>query len=189
MPGAGKCPSKNPIFRDSHSVTLQPVLIAYTSLMSDTLFSYTTAPGSKDGTTVLKITGPLTLASIFDFQNEFRQMKPQLLIVDLTECPYMDSARARLDDESVRLCRGRSPAIPAGRCKRANRVSLRANQGIFDPEEISHRGSSRSECFVARSHKDPRCPSVQGRLCAADQPPGCNRYEYLPTAVCPGTII
>jgi anti-anti-sigma factor len=74
------------------SVTLQRALIPYTSGMSDALFSYTTSPGAKDDTTVMKISGPLTLASIFGFQNEFRALKPPVLIVDLSDCPYMDSA-------------------------------------------------------------------------------------------------
>ncbi len=60
--------------------------------MSDAPFSYTSSPGTKDGTIILKMTGPLTLTSIFAFQNEFRLMKPPALIVDLSECPYMDSA-------------------------------------------------------------------------------------------------
>jgi anti-anti-sigma factor len=60
--------------------------------MSDSSFSYATSPGAKEGTTVVKISGPVTLASIFGFQNEFRAMKPPVLIVDLSDCPYMDSA-------------------------------------------------------------------------------------------------
>jgi anti-anti-sigma factor len=73
-------------------VTRQRALIPYTSGMSDALFSYTSSPGTKDGTIILKIAGPLTLASIFSFQNEFRAIKPHALIVDLSECPFMDSA-------------------------------------------------------------------------------------------------
>ena len=61
-------------------------------MMSDAQFSYAISPGAQDGTTVLKITGPLVLASIFGFQNEFRSMRPAALIVDLSDCPFMDSA-------------------------------------------------------------------------------------------------
>jgi anti-anti-sigma factor len=79
-------------FEIHDSVTLRRALIPYTSRMSDAPFSYATSAGAKDGTTVVKLSGPLTLASIFGFQNEFRAMKPPVLIVDLSDCPYMDSA-------------------------------------------------------------------------------------------------
>jgi len=48
--------------------------------------------GQRDGTIILKVVGPLTLVNMFEFQNEFRAMKPQVLIMDLSETPYMDSA-------------------------------------------------------------------------------------------------
>lgn len=60
--------------------------------MTDEPFSYTTSPGFKAGVTILKIIGPLTLNHIFTFQVDFRAMKPPTLIVDLTDCGYMDSA-------------------------------------------------------------------------------------------------
>ena len=41
---------------------------------------------------VLKLVGPLTISTIFGFQNELRSMTPQVLIVDMSETPYMDSA-------------------------------------------------------------------------------------------------
>src|ERR1700722_3858832 len=53
---------------------------------------HTYAAGKKDGTTILKLVGPLTLSTIFGFQNEFRTHTPQVMIVDLSETPYMDSA-------------------------------------------------------------------------------------------------
>jgi anti-anti-sigma factor len=49
-------------------------------------------PGKNDGTTILKLVGPVTLSTIFGFQNEFRANTPKVMIVDLSECPYMDSA-------------------------------------------------------------------------------------------------
>jgi anti-sigma B factor antagonist len=61
-------------------------------LMRDQPMSYTTVAGKREGTTILKLTGPLILSSLFGFQEEFRAMKPPVLIVDLSETPYMDSA-------------------------------------------------------------------------------------------------
>ena len=54
--------------------------------------TYSSTPGTHEGTTILKLLGPLTLSTIFGFQNEFRTMKPKVLILDLSETPYMDSA-------------------------------------------------------------------------------------------------
>ncbi|MEG9434716.1 STAS domain-containing protein [Edaphobacter sp. HDX4] len=53
---------------------------------------YSFTPGQQDGTTILKLDGPLTLSSMFALQDELRTMKPQFLIVDLSDSPYMDSA-------------------------------------------------------------------------------------------------
>jgi anti-anti-sigma factor len=60
--------------------------------MLDDPLIHTYAAGKKDGTTILKLVGPLTLSTIFGFQNEFRSHTPQVMIVDLSESPYMDSA-------------------------------------------------------------------------------------------------
>ena len=60
--------------------------------MLDDPLSHTYAAGKKDGTTILKLVGPLTLSTIFGFQSEFRTHTPQVMIVDLSESPYMDSA-------------------------------------------------------------------------------------------------
>jgi anti-anti-sigma factor len=56
------------------------------------LLTYTLVDGQSEGTKVLKLIGPLTLTTMFSFQNEFRAIKPQVLILDLSETPYMDSA-------------------------------------------------------------------------------------------------
>jgi anti-anti-sigma factor len=60
--------------------------------MLDDPLIHSFAPGKNDGTTILKLVGPLTLSTIFGFQNEFRANTPKVLIVDLSESPYMDSA-------------------------------------------------------------------------------------------------
>ncbi|HTH54049.1 MAG TPA: STAS domain-containing protein [Edaphobacter sp.] len=53
---------------------------------------YSFIPGQHDGTTVLKIEGPLMLSNMFALQDELRMTKPQVLIIDLSHSPYMDSA-------------------------------------------------------------------------------------------------
>lgn len=41
---------------------------------------------------VLRLTGPLTLGNMFQFQAELRSLQPPALILDLSGTPYMDSA-------------------------------------------------------------------------------------------------
>ncbi len=60
--------------------------------MRDGLLLYTMAPGKEEGIAVLKLQGPFTLSGISTFQDEFRAMKPPVMILDLRETTYMDSA-------------------------------------------------------------------------------------------------
>ena len=60
--------------------------------MPDDSFTYSSTAGQHEGTTILKLDGPLKLATMFEFQGEFRAMTPNVLIVDLSDSPYMDSA-------------------------------------------------------------------------------------------------
>jgi anti-anti-sigma factor len=48
--------------------------------------------GSRAGVRVLRLSGAFTLQSLFDFQSIVRGLSDPVLIVDLTEVPYMDSA-------------------------------------------------------------------------------------------------
>ena len=48
--------------------------------------------GSRDGCQILRLTGPLTLANLFGFQNVVRAEKAPTTIIDLTNVPYVDSA-------------------------------------------------------------------------------------------------
>src|SRR5207302_10457117 len=62
------------------------------SSMRDEPLTHTCAAGARDGTTILKLVGPLTISTMFGFQNELRAVKTEVLIIDLSETPYMDSA-------------------------------------------------------------------------------------------------
>ncbi len=48
--------------------------------------------GAGPKTTVLHLKGPLTLATLFDFQNTVREPGYTDTIIDLTHVPYIDSA-------------------------------------------------------------------------------------------------
>lgn len=60
--------------------------------MRDDPLTYTMISGKLDGTTVLKLVGPLTLSNLFRFQNDLHALEPTVLIVDMAEVVYMDSA-------------------------------------------------------------------------------------------------
>ena len=48
--------------------------------------------GQKDGQRTLRLTGPITISNLFDFQARVRADKSQTLILDFTNVPYIDSA-------------------------------------------------------------------------------------------------
>jgi anti-sigma B factor antagonist len=60
--------------------------------MLDAPLKHTLVDGQKPGTKILKLEGPLTLTSMFPVQEELRTLTPAVLILDMTEVPYMDSA-------------------------------------------------------------------------------------------------
>ena len=47
---------------------------------------------SPKGASVMKLTGPLTLRTLFDFQDASRREVAKPVIIDITGVPYMDSA-------------------------------------------------------------------------------------------------
>ncbi len=48
--------------------------------------------GTKDGQRLLRLRGPLVLATLFDFQAKVRADTSQTLMLDFTNVPYVDSA-------------------------------------------------------------------------------------------------
>jgi anti-anti-sigma factor len=50
------------------------------------------ASNSPSGTRLIKLIGPLTLGTLFEFQELGRAQEDHPIIVDLAEVPYMDSA-------------------------------------------------------------------------------------------------
>ena len=49
-------------------------------------------PGSSPDVAILKATGPLTIHNFFDFQALSREQAARVLLVDLSDVPYIDSA-------------------------------------------------------------------------------------------------
>ena len=51
-----------------------------------------TLAGSRDGITVIRPSGPLTIRNFFEFQDLTRSVDSPVLIIDLANVAYMDSA-------------------------------------------------------------------------------------------------
>lgn len=49
-------------------------------------------PGPKPGQRILRLTGPLTISNLFDFQSRVRSDSSKVLIIDFTKVPFVDSA-------------------------------------------------------------------------------------------------
>ena len=47
---------------------------------------------SASGARILKLSGPLTIQTLFDFQNMIREETTKPIILDISQVPYMDSA-------------------------------------------------------------------------------------------------
>jgi anti-sigma B factor antagonist len=50
------------------------------------------SPGSRKGEKVIRVNGPLTMTSLLDFQTAVRAEKSPVVILDLTQVSYIDSA-------------------------------------------------------------------------------------------------
>lgn len=60
--------------------------------MSPETLTLESVAGQTPGTSILRLTGPLTLNTLFEFQNTLRADPPPALVLDLTGVPYMDSS-------------------------------------------------------------------------------------------------
>jgi anti-sigma B factor antagonist len=60
--------------------------------MQDASLTYTKTAGGREDLMIIKLTGPLTLRNIFEFQRDLAADPPLLTIFDLSDVPYMDSA-------------------------------------------------------------------------------------------------
>jgi len=50
------------------------------------------SPGPRPGQRILRLTGPLVMTTLFDFQAKVRADNSRTLILDFTQVPYVDSA-------------------------------------------------------------------------------------------------
>jgi anti-sigma B factor antagonist len=70
--------------------------------------------GKTPGTLILRLTGPLTLRNMFDFQSQLRKEEPPpVTILDLTGVPYMDSAGMGMVVNHYVRCQGKGVRLIA----------------------------------------------------------------------------
>ncbi|MGA3293338.1 MAG: STAS domain-containing protein [Candidatus Acidiferrales bacterium] len=60
--------------------------------MGNEKIEITTIVGTRDGQKILGLKGPLTIHTIFAFQNAVREHSSSALIIDFSGVPFMDSA-------------------------------------------------------------------------------------------------
>jgi anti-sigma B factor antagonist len=60
--------------------------------MQDRVFVIEDVPGPPDGPHVLRLSGPLVLTTLSDFQTKVRADRSHNLILDFTSVPYVDSS-------------------------------------------------------------------------------------------------
>lgn len=60
--------------------------------MRDEPLTIETSPGSRADALVLRLRGPLTLATLFSLQDALHAQAAPLTILDLSQVPYIDSA-------------------------------------------------------------------------------------------------
>ena len=60
--------------------------------MENEILTIEAANGSRDGQRNFKLSGPLTLRTLFEFQAAVRAEQSPTVIIDLSQVPYMDSA-------------------------------------------------------------------------------------------------
>lgn len=47
---------------------------------------------NQDGVQIIRLTGPFTITTMFDFQTQVREQTAPITLIDLSGVPYMDSA-------------------------------------------------------------------------------------------------
>jgi len=55
-------------------------------------FKIESVPGIHEGIRILRLSGPFTLRTLFDFQAVVRSNEAPVTLIDVTDVPYMDSA-------------------------------------------------------------------------------------------------
>jgi anti-sigma B factor antagonist len=89
--------------------------------MLTTPLTYTVVPGKQEGTVIVTLIGPLVLYNLFRLQDELRTRQDSVVILDLEQTPYMDSAGlGLLMNAYVSAVNGGRAFLLAGVCERVH---------------------------------------------------------------------
>ena len=105
--------------------------IAYTgpTMPFDSPLNIERTTGAEPGTVILRLTGTLTLAAILELRSHLRDVEPpQLMIIDLTGVPYVDSAGMSEIVNHEIYCRE----------KQVRMIVTGANRRVFDMLKTTH---------------------------------------------------
>jgi anti-sigma B factor antagonist len=81
-------------------------------MLRDTPITISRREGKAPGTRIIKLAGPVTLPNLFALQDELRgDEPPAVVILDLTEVPYMDSAGIGAIINHFVHCRNRNSTL------------------------------------------------------------------------------
>src|SRR5256885_16855171 len=75
------------------------------------------------GMCTIKLTGPLLLSNLFDFQKRLREENSRGLVIDLSDVPYIDSAGIGVLVNGMGSCKNHDPTLVlTGGAERVNTV-------------------------------------------------------------------
>ncbi len=77
---------------DFYAVIMQPLPLTFPKIMEYEPFTIELAPAKRTDTRIICLQGPLTITSLFDFQQELRNGAWANTILEMLGVPYMDSA-------------------------------------------------------------------------------------------------
>ena len=91
--------------------------------------TFTQRPGSRDGIEILSLSGPFTLGNMFQLQRALQEIRPQYLIFDIAQVPYMDSAGLGLLVNVYVAAQKHSRKVADCRGDTAHHGTVRTDQG------------------------------------------------------------
>jgi anti-anti-sigma factor len=86
---------------------------------SDEILTFEKRQGKSPDVAIYKVTGPITVRTMFELQDQLRGVPPRLTIIDMTDVPYMDSAgMGMVINLYVHCTNARTRVVVAGVCCR-----------------------------------------------------------------------
>lgn len=77
---------------NSYSFNTQPFSLCYLARVLQDRLATEDLPGPRAGQRLLRLTGPILISNLFEFQSTVRADRSKTLVLDLAAVPYIDSA-------------------------------------------------------------------------------------------------